>query len=288
MLLCLAGGGDGERLAIALAQDLAAVRGPHVERASPSARLHAVRGNARFATTRWSLVAEARRQGTQGGSALSDLCTAYWFPLYAFVRRRGRRHDDALDVTQSFFARLLEKGDLADVDQARGRFRSWLLASMTHFLSNEHDYRTAAKRDQRRLLPLEGGEERLLPEPSHDVTAEDLYARRWALQLLERAVGKLRDECAESQRRSDLFERVKHLLVGPEGEDPDYAPIAAELGMTVNALKQSVFRLRRRLGALVREEIAETVERPEDVDAELRELLSALGHVDPRGEAGRS
>lgn len=220
--------------------------------------------------------------GTNSREALAELCRLYWDPAYGFVRRRGRNPEDATDLTQEFFTRLIERNDFARADQDKGRFRSWLLGALKHFLANEWDRETAAKRDRRREVALESpdAEGRYLREPSHDIDPEKLYHRRWAFLLLERVMGRLRDECVRDGKEV-LFEKVKGLLVGPEGEDPVYRPIAEALGVPAVDFKQTVFRMRGRFGKLLRAEIAETVEHPEAIDDELLFLFASLSVPEP-------
>jgi RNA polymerase sigma-70 factor (ECF subfamily) len=235
--------------------------------------------NPDFTTTRWSLVLAAQAgESTQSRRALGELCAAYWFPIYAFVRRQGYSADDASDLTQGYFARLLEKEDLKDVDPRLGRFRSFLLASVKHFLSNERDRARARKRSPGQpLLELDGqsAENRFSIEPADDLTPEDLFERRWAMTVLERTLERLAAEWSEGER-ARRFARLRGYLTD---EDPggSYAGAAADLGMSEDAVKVAVHRLRRRYGELLRDEIAQTVGTPDDVDDEIRYLLGILG-----------
>lgn len=243
-----------------------------------------------FFTTRWSVVAAAGR-GLAGQpppadarAALQELCSAYWPPLYAYARRAGAAPGDAADQVQDFFARLLEKGDLAAADPARGRFRAWLLAAFRHHAANLRDRERAAKRGGgRRALPLPGGlaldadkaESRYAPEPSHARTPEREFERRWALQVLERALERLAAEQARAGR-AQAFARLRPYL-SPGGDEAPYAQVAAELGRSEGALKVAVHRLRRRYGELLRAEVAGTLDDPREVQAELAALMEALG-----------
>jgi RNA polymerase sigma-70 factor (ECF subfamily) len=235
--------------------------------------------NPDFTTTRWSLVLAAQAgESTQSRRALGELCAAYWFPIYAFVRRQGYSADDASDLTQGYFARLLEKEDLKDVDPRLGRFRSFLLASVKHFLSNERDRARARKRSPGQpLLELDGqsAEDRFSIEPADDLTPEDLFERRWAMTVLERTLERLAAEWSEGAR-ARRFRRLRGYLTDadPAGS---YAGAAADLGMSEDAVKVAVHRLRRRYGELLRDEIAQTVGSPDDVDDEIRYLLGILG-----------
>ena len=231
-----------------------------------------------FATTHWSLVlAAADQQSPQARDALESLCTAYWYPLYAHVRRRGYAAHDAQDFTQGFFAQLLDRGSLQAADQARGRFRSFLLAALDHYLANERRRGRAQKRGGGRQplsLDFEAGESRFLREPAHVETPEREFLRRWALELLERVLANLRDEY-RTRGRLELYEALKGWL-GGGGDTAPHAEIAARLNVTEGAVKTALSRLRRRCRELLRAEIAQTVAEGEDVDDELRELLAAL------------
>jgi RNA polymerase sigma-70 factor (ECF subfamily) len=232
-----------------------------------------------FATTRWSLIAAAQDGAAPAArQALADLCAAYWFPVYAYVRRRGHDHHAAQDLTQAFFARLLEKNDLAAADRTRGRFRAFLLAACQHFLANCHDHDTAKKRGGGRLpvsLDFGDAEARYAHEPAHADTPERLFDRRWALELLDRALAELRTEYEESGR-AKLFAALKECLTG--GAEVGYAELAGQLGMTEGAVEVAVHRLRQRYRDRLRAAIAETVRAPEDVDDEVRDLFAALGN----------
>lgn len=237
-------------------------------------------GNSRrFATTRWSIVlAAGNRSSPQSASALATLCETCWYSLYEYVRRSGHDADDARDLTQALFARLLEKNDLAAADPERGRFRSFLLASLKHFLANEWDRARAEKRGGgRAVLSIDFGtaEQRYRAEPSHDLTPEKIFERRWALVLLENVLARLHDESAQAGK-TDSFDRLKCFLTG---EQPalTYGQLAAELNTSEGALKVAVHRLRRRYRELLRAEIEETVADPEEIDQEIRDLFSALG-----------
>jgi RNA polymerase sigma-70 factor (ECF subfamily) len=231
-----------------------------------------------FVTTRWTVVLAAGRGGTQESQeALASLCGAYWYPLYAFVRRLGRRPEEAQDLTQAFFARLLEKNYLRAADPGRGRFRSFLLAAFKHFLSKERERTRAQKRGGgRKHLPLdfEAGERRYSLEPAHELTAERLYEQRWALTVLDQVLARLRGEFSHGGK-ADLFERLKGYLTG-EGAVRPYREAAAELGTTEAAFKMAVHRLRQRFREALLAEIAQTVAGPEEVDEELRHLFAAV------------
>lgn len=238
------------------------------------------RTQARFAETHWSIVLSARRGGdsTRGADALARLCETYWYPLYAFVRRQGHSPHDAQDLTQAFFARLLEKNWLAGVDPAKGRFRSFLLASLKHFLANEWDKSRALKRGggahQFVALDAATAESRYALEPVDNTTADRLYERRWALTLLDSTLARLRDEMT-ADGKARLFEELKFSLTGTGG-DQSYAELAARLGLSEGAIKVAVHRLRQRYREVLRAQIAETVAAPDEVEAELRQIFTAL------------
>jgi RNA polymerase sigma factor (sigma-70 family) len=233
----------------------------------------------RFATTQWSLVLRARDGGgREGEEALADLCRRYWYPLYAYVRRRGHSPDQAQDLTQEFFCRLLERDFLSGVSQDKGRFRSFLLASCEHFLSNQREAMAALKRGRGReklLLDVQDAEGRYLLEPGHNLTPERLFERRWALTLLEESVAQLRSEC-ERAGKGPLFTALRPFLTG-DGQPESYRRTAASLGMSEGALKVAVHRLRRRYRERLRAEIARTLGDPSAVEDEIRHLFSVLG-----------
>ena len=238
--------------------------------------------NESFATTHWSLVlAAGKGASADAQKALAALCQTYWYPLYAYVRRQGRQPDDAQDLTQAFLAQLLEKHYLQSADPERGRFRSFLLTAFKRFLSKERNReRTKRRGGGRKLLTLdfEAGERQYNLEPAHEATAEKIYEQRWALTLLDRVFARLRDEFEQAGKQKE-FNGLKVYLTGEAGT-LSYQEAAAELGMTEGAVKVAVHRLRRRYRDLVREEIAQTVAGPEEVDEELRQLLVAVGSPD--------
>lgn len=246
--------------------------------ASQAARLRQLRRAGSFATTRWSLVrAAGHADGSAVREALAALCDAYWYPLYAYVRRRGHQPAEAQDLTQGFFTYLLEGNILAVADRQRGRFRSFLLQSLKNFLSTQRRRQSARKRahDQRLLsLDFDSGETRYRLEPADTVTPERLFERRWALTLLEAALAQLRAEY-ETTGRANLFTTLEaHLLGNPDALP--YAALGERLGMSEGAVKVAAHRLRRRYREILRGQIAETVGTPEEVDDELRDLLNAL------------
>ena len=227
-----------------------------------------------FATTRWSVVLTAGAGSAAAGDALGTLCRAYWYPLYAFVRRKGNSPHDAQDLTQAFFARLLERGWLNQAVPERGRFRTFLLAAMDHFLINEWQAARAQKRGGG-ATPVsldDDGEARYLREPADAMTAEKVFDRRWALTLLDRVLARLGAEMTALGKAAQ-FEALKFCL---GGEKRAYAEVARILGMSEGAVKVAVHRLRERYRALIRAEIAETVASPAEIDAEMRDLFAAL------------
>lgn len=235
-------------------------------------------GDPVFHTTRWSLVvAAADRGGETAQAALADLCQAYWYPLYAFLRRRGHGADDAADLTQGFFALLLEKGYLADADPERGRFRSFLLTAISRFASKEHDRAAAQKRGGgKSILSLDfhEGERRYQREPADNWTPERVFERRWALTLLDRTLARLKQD-HETAAKLPLFEAFKSFLTADAAPGP-LRQAAEQLGITEGAAKVAVHRLRQKYRELLRAEIAQTVGAAEDVENELGVLLAAL------------
>jgi RNA polymerase sigma-70 factor (ECF subfamily) len=238
-------------------------------------------GDPQFHTTHWSLIARAAAEPSEKAeAALADLCQAYWYPVYAFIRRRGNSAEDARDLTQEFFATLLEKGYLADADPDRGRFRTFLLTAAARFVGKQHEKAAAQKRGggkQPLSLNFDDGETRYQREPSHDWTAERIFERRWALTLLDRTLAQLRQEHDESGKLAQ-FEALKVFLTGEAGAPP-LRQIAENLGMTEGAVKVAVHRLRQKYREALRAEIAQTVAAHEDVDSELHALLAALRGV---------
>lgn len=235
-------------------------------------------GNAAFVTTHWSLVLAARaNDSTQANEALASLCRTYWYPLYAYVRRRGYPPEDAQDLTQEFFARLLQQGWLGQADRKRGRFRTFLLSAMSHFLNNEWDKARAQKRGGAvQLVPLQPdtAETRYTKEPADPLTPEQAYERRWAITLLDEVLQRLQREC-ESDGKTQLFEALKPCLVGERDTQP-YAILATRLRLSEGAVKVAVHRLRQRFRQLLRDEIANTVASSADLDEEMHHLFAVL------------
>lgn len=232
-----------------------------------------------FVTTHWSVVLRAGSgDSPQAAAALEQLCHTYWYPLYAYVRREGRSREDAADLTQAFFAHLLAKGFPCGAVPERGRFRSFLLGSLRHFLVDQHRLAHSAKRGGGQpVVCLDEGqaEERIRCEPHHDWTPERLYEREWAMMLLERARERLKREWADAGK-ADLYERLQVFPMSEKGER-GFQQAATELGMTENALKSAVHRLRARYRELVREEVAHTVADPSEVREEARHLIAVIG-----------
>ena len=227
-----------------------------------------------FATTRWSVVARAAdSQSPEGAAALERLCHTYWYPLYAFVRHKGYQHEDACDLTQAFFAKLLEKGYLKSADSNLGRFRTFLLTSMSHFLANEWDKaRTQKRGGAKHVFSLDeaAANERYDFEPIDQTTPETLFERHWAEAFLGVVLDRLAAETDETR-----FAVLKDFLVGDESA-VSYERAAGRLGMTVPAVTSAIHRMRARFGAVLVDEIANTVSAPEDVEPEVRYLLRVL------------
>jgi DNA-directed RNA polymerase specialized sigma24 family protein len=234
-------------------------------------------GAATFTTTHWSVVLEAQGSTPAAQAALEKLCRTYWRPIYGFVRRQGTEAEEAKDLTQGFFALLLERRDLNMVRKEKGRLRSYLLTSLKHFLTNERNCVMAIKRGEgQQLIPLDQlyHGERVGFEPADTSTADQIYERRWAWALMDQVMNRLGDEY-RTAGNVVLFGRLKALLTD-ETERPSQAQIAHELAMTENAVNQAFHRLRERYRQLLREEIAHTVMAPGDIEDELRHLISVL------------
>jgi DNA-directed RNA polymerase specialized sigma24 family protein len=235
------------------------------------------KGAAPFTSTHWSIVVEAQGESPAAQEALEKLCRIYWRPIYSFVLRQGIAPDEAQDITQAFFADLLEHKSLTAVRKEKGRFRSYLLGALKYFLADERRRAMAIKRGKgQRLVPLDelSIDERTQMEPADPVTAEQIYERRWASTLLERVLIRAKDEyCAAGN--AALFDSLKQLLPDEPGA-PSQAEIAARLGMTENAVRQAFHRFRLRYQSLLREEIAHTVATPGDIEDELRHLISVV------------
>jgi RNA polymerase sigma-70 factor (ECF subfamily) len=239
----------------------------------------AYRGPVSFTTTHWSVVLEAQGESPAAHEALETLCRTYWQPIYGFVRRQGAGSEEAKDLTQGFFALLLERQDLDVVRKEKGRLRSYLLTSLKHFLTNERSRAIAVKRGEgQRLIPLEDLHEREAVGfgPTGVLTAVQIYERCWALALLDQVLARLGEEYrAAGPATARLFDQLQKLLTD-ESDRPSQAGIAGELGMSENAVKQAFHRLRQRYRELLREEIAHTVMLPGDIEDELRHLIAVL------------
>ena len=231
-----------------------------------------------FATTHWTVVlAAGRRSAPEADRALEELCQTYWYPLYAYVRRRGHSPPDAQDLTQEFFARLLAKHWIASADKEKGRFRTFLLTAMSRFLANEWDRAGTQKRGGHAVhLPLdtESAETRYEADSALTLAPDRLYDRHWAMTLLDRALTRLRTE-QERAGKAREFRVLSPFLTAERGSIP-YAEAAAQLGVNEAAARQAVHRVRKRFREVFREEITQTVAAPEEVDEEIRHLLAAL------------
>jgi RNA polymerase sigma-70 factor (ECF subfamily) len=239
--------------------------------------LSAIGSGIAFTTTHWSVVLQAQGESPAAQEALEKLCRIYWRPIYSFVRRQGVGSAEAEDITQGFFAQLLERRSFDAVRKEKGRLRSYLLGALKYFLADEQRRAMAIKRGKgQRLISLDElrAEEQIEMEPADPVTAEMIYERRWALTVLERVLSRLKDEYCAADNVA-LFDSLKELLPDEPGS-PSQAEIAARLGMTENAVRQAFYRFRQRYQSLLREEIAQTVATPGDIEDELRHLIAVL------------
>jgi RNA polymerase sigma-70 factor (ECF subfamily) len=229
-----------------------------------------------FNTTQWTQVLNAGRNDSCARDALEQLCRIYWYPLYAFARRRGQSPQDAEDSTQGFFARLLKLNSLADVRREKGKFRSFLLASFNHYLADEWDRARAQKRGCDRLIPLDftSAEARLSREPADSLTPEESFERKWAMTLLEAVVQRIQHEYEKADKGA-LFMAPRFSIVHEESKVP-YAELSARLNLREPALRVAVHRLRQRYRELLRAEIARTVTTEAEVDEEIRHLFGVL------------
>ena len=233
----------------------------------------------RFETTRWSLVLTAAAGSEQSREALEWLCSTYWYPLYAYVRYHARDAETARDLTQSFFLSLLARESLRSVDPSQGRFRAFLLASIKHFLSNERARTDAIRRradNPAFQLPLDVAEERLRADAATGADPEQVFETRWAHAVLDRALTRLGAEFSATGK-ADLFRHLSSHLAG--GDTEPYERIARELDMKEGALRVALHRMRRRLGSLLRQEVAQTVASDDEVESEIRNLVQALGRA---------
>jgi RNA polymerase sigma-70 factor (ECF subfamily) len=231
-----------------------------------------------FATTHWMVVLAAGKKHTpQSDGALEELCRTYWFPLYAYVRRRGHNKQDAEDLTQAFFARFLEKNYLSGLSSERGRFRAFLLASLKHFLANEWDKSQAQKRGggaAHLSLDWQTADTKFQVAATDGPGPDQAFDREWALALLAKVIERLQSECA-ADGKAKLFEQLKMFLMAGKGESAQ-SDVAKALGMEEGAVRVAVHRLRKRYRALLRDEIAQTLSDPAQVDAEMRALFGAF------------
>jgi DNA-directed RNA polymerase specialized sigma24 family protein len=230
-----------------------------------------------FVTTQWSVVLTANERTLEADVALEQLCSVYWWPLYAFIRRRGYEAHDAEDLTQEFFFKLLAKDYLRAVDRSKGKFRSFLLGSLEHFLANEWRNAHTQKRGGKFSFvsaDIESAEQKYLQVPSAGLSPEKLFEQQWVTTLLDRTVARLREEWLESGKGGE-FEKLRIFLTG-EKRASSYADLANQLKTTTAALKMSVSRMRKRYGELLREEVANTLSANEEVDEEMRSLFAAL------------
>jgi RNA polymerase sigma factor (sigma-70 family) len=232
-----------------------------------------------FSTTHWSVVISAgQANSSQAFESLEKLCRAYWPPLYSYIRRQGHGPEEAQDLTQAFFAKLLQKNFWARADPQKGRFRTFLLTALRHFLADERDRGRTAKRGGGLSfisLDEQASEQRFLDGRDQNLSAEQQFDRQWAATVLEQARARLREECVASGK-SGLYDRVS--LVGGQNECAvPHAVIAQELGLSVGAVKSAVSRLRARYGELVRQEVAHTVSSPDEIEEEIRHLLAVIG-----------
>jgi len=245
---------------------------------SPDFNPNALPAAPQFTTTHWSVVLAAKENSLPAAAdALAQLCQAYWYPLYAFIRRRGYGPHDAQDLTQEFFYRLLDKRYLSAVDHRKGRFRTFLLAALEHFLANEwRRSQTQRRGGGQQIISIDdSAEQRYSHEPATELSPERIYEQRWVLAFLEQVLGRLRAEFAEAGKGA-TFEALKVFLTG-DRPSVSYAELAAMLGTTEAVSKMTVSRMRQRYAELLRQEIANTVSSPDQVEDELWALMAALG-----------
>jgi RNA polymerase sigma factor (sigma-70 family) len=252
---------------------------PAHDQASGNGTAPSTQNGAAFPTTHWSVVLAAKGPSPAAEEALEKLCRTYWRPIYGFVRRQGVKPEEAKDLTQGFFALLLERRDLETVRKEKGRLRSYLLTSLKHFLTNEHQRAMAIKRGEgHRLIPLEDlrQRERVGLESADTLAADQIYERHWALSVLDHVMARLGDEYrAAGPASAGLFDRLQKSLTD-EPDRPSPAETARAFGMTDNAVRQASYRLRQRYRQLLHEEIAHTVMVPGDIEDELRHLIAVL------------
>jgi len=227
-----------------------------------------------FCTTLWTVVVTVRSANdSDARSALERLCQIYWRPVYAFIRRHGTAPHDAEDLTQEFFAFVLEKETLKNAEKEKGRFRTFLLTALTNFLRNQWDKQRRLKRGgSRQFISFDDAEAAYQQAPAEDANPEAAFDRRWAFDLIERARQRLKSECAQ---KSELFQALEPLLT-QELTGPLRLELAARLNMNESALKVALHRMRRRFGACLREEIAQTVRSRDEIEDEIRRLFTAV------------
>jgi RNA polymerase sigma factor (sigma-70 family) len=250
---------------------------PHKVTSTTATDASGQQGGVAFTTTHWSVVLDAQGESPAAQEALEKLCRTYWRPIFAFLRRQGFRPEEAEDITQGFFAQLLERRKFSAIRKEKGRLRSFLLGALKYFLADEQRRAMAIKRGKgQRFISLEElrADERIDMEPSDPMTAEMIYERRWALTVLEQVLSRLKDEYV-GEGNAALFDSLKELLPDEPGS-PSQAEIATQLGMTENAVRQAFYRFRQRYQALLREEIANTVATPADIEDELRHLIAVI------------
>ena len=236
-------------------------------------------GKMRFETTNWSVVLAAGCGSTQEAKeALETLCESYWFPLYAFVRKRGHSQSDARDTVQSFILSLLNRNDFATADPERGKFRTFLLSALTHFLANEHDRMNAKKRGGDRMIQsIDWGnaEARYVTEPSSEETPEKIFHRQWGMSVLQNALQQLRSQY-EHDEKLEWYEALSRFLIGNHPK-VSHESLAQNLDTTVSAIKSAIHRMRTRFRQVIRNQIAATVSSEEQIEEEIRDLFKALG-----------
>jgi RNA polymerase sigma factor (sigma-70 family) len=257
--------------------DRAVSAAPHEVTSTAAIDASAQHGGVAFTTTHWSVVLEAQGESPAAQEALEKLCRTYWRPIFAFLRRQGLPPEEAEDITQGFFAQLLERRKFSALRKEKGRLRSFLLGALKYFLSDEQRRAMAIKRGKgQRIISLDELRtgEGMEIEPVDAMTAEMIYERRWALTVLERVLNRLKDEY-KTAGNAALFDSLKQLLPDEPGSPPQ-AEIAARLGITENAVRQAFYRFRQRYQSLLREEIAHTVATPGDIEDELRHLIAVL------------
>ncbi len=250
---------------------------PHEVTSTAATDASGQHGGVAFTTTHWSVVLEAQGESPAAQEALEKLCRTYWRPIFAFLRRQGLPPEEAEDITQGFFAQLLERGKFSAIRKEKGRLRSFLLGALKYFVADEQRRAMAIKRGKgQRLIPLEElrADGRIDMEPSDPMTAEMIYERRWALTVLEQVLDRLKNEYRTAGNAA-LFDSLKQLLPDEPGS-PSQAEIATQLGMTENAVRQAFYRFRQRYQSILREEIANTVATPADIEDELRHLIAVI------------